>query len=331
LVAAATLGHVQVVTSDGKGLVYVDGVIKGVGSYSGDAPPGPHTIVVTRDGYDRYEKAIVLGPREAWAETVTLKPTASAATATQVGERPFAGTYGGFGLTGLFGIGGQGTTLDSACNTLGASSCDTPGPIGGGAMGYIGYTWDPVGFELMLGGEGDTTGQTAHFSGDPRFGGGSGLTGDEKFRFVRFGGLVALRVRATASFGSLWRASVAGGVGLSYKELVMARTSASSATRKQGSLSDTYAPDPVQYVSPAITIEGSASVRVSPTVAVSLGLLLWADNASTWGTNTSAPAPGRNIASTSPPASAPVATPQYSLATGPQVFLGPFVGLQFGP
>jgi len=327
LITTATAAHVQIRTSDGKGLVYLDGVVKGEGAFEGDTAPGPHSVVVTREGYERYEKAFTLGPRETMAETVTLHPTAAAAAAAAgpVAERAFAGVYGGFGFGGLFGVSGQGTDLETSCDELGASSCNTPKAIGGGAYGYVGYTWDPVGFELFLAGEGDTVQQTANFNGSaPQF---ASLIGQEKFQYARFGGLAALRVRATTSFGSVLRGSIAGGVGFSIKEMTMVRKATASGTTG----GDAYVPSPefVQYVSPALTLEASLQLRITPTVALTLGLLLWADNASIAGTNDVAPSSGRELYSKS--GALPIETPQYHLATGPQVFLGPQLGMQFGP
>ena len=86
----------------------------------------------------------------------------------------------------------------------------------------------------------------------------------------------------------------------------------------------------MQYVSPALTLEASLELRVTPTVAFTLGLLLWADNASIAGTNDVAASSGRQLYAASG-APQPIETPQYHLATGPQVFLGPQLGMQFGP
>jgi hypothetical protein len=97
--------------------------------------------------------------------------------------------------------------------------------------------------------------------------------------------------------------------------------------------SDVFSPtqnNSVSYLSPAITVEGALQFRVTPTVAIAVGLLMWADNASIWGNNsTPASAPRTVLASGQLPALIP--TPEYHLATGPQVFLGPFLGTQFGP
>jgi hypothetical protein len=327
LVAAATAAHLQVRTNDGKGSVYVDGVNKGEGGFAGDVSPGAHTIVVEAPSFERYEKTVTLGERETWAETVSLKPVQAAST-TVAPERAYEGVYGGFGLAGLFGVGGQGTDLDNGCDGLGANTCDTGQPVGGTLFGYVGWTWDPVGFELMLAGSVDTLSETAHFGPT-----GANATSPlavpprtEKFQYIRGGGLAALRVRA--SYQGRWvRGTIAGGLGVSYKEMFMKRD---TATTDGTNRLDVYVPDAVNYVSPAVTGEAAVHFRLTPTVAVALGLEMWADNASIGGDKSTPPAPGRLVGhGTGIPQS--VATPAYHLATGPQVFLAPFLGMQFGP
>ena len=339
LVSSATAAHLQVRLSDGKGSIYIDGALKGPAAgggnaspdFVGDVAPGSHSIVVERDGYERFEKTVTLAERETWAETVTLKPAQAATSSAVAPERAYEGLYGGFGLVGLFGVGGQGTDLDTNCDGLSASSCGTGQPIGGGAFGYVGWTWDPVGFELMLAGSGDTLTETAHFTSS-----GATTTSplalpprDEKFVYARAGGILALRVRASTQ-GRLIRATVAGGVGLSYKMLWMART---TTTTDGTNRSDVFSPtsgDSVAYISPAITLEGAVHFRVTPTVALAVGMVMWADNANMAGSNSTPAGPDRLVGGGSGPP-APIPSPEYHLATGPQVFLGPFLGMQFGP
>jgi len=328
LVSSATAGHMQVRTSDGKGTIFVDGVAKGEGAFSGDVAPGPHTVVVTREGFQRYEKAITLAERQTWAETVTLQPVAATGATVAEGERALEGMYGGFGFVGAFGVGGMGTELETDCRNLGADSCNTPSPIGGGAFGYVGWTWNPVGFELLVGGMGDQVKQTATFTGTSSLPTATGPARTETFTFARVGGLAALRARATFQTRVI-RGTVAGGLGVSYKQMFMERDAVSTT---DPSLTAKYVPGSVGYLSPAITIEAALQLRLSQTVAVSFGGFLWADNASIAGSN-SVPASTQQLLSngSSSPPPQPFPTPQYHLATGSQVFLGPFVGMQFGP
>ena len=329
LAPASTAAHLVLHTSDGKGLITVDGAAAGEGAYSGDVTAGEHTFTVTRDGFKPATKTVTLGANEPWAETVTLEPIAVTVTSTTGSERPYGGVYGGFGLAGALGVGGQGTELETNCDTLGATSCDTPNPTGGAAFGYVGYTWDPVGFEVMLAGIADQSQQEAHFNGTGGTSGNLPFSDParvEKFNFARVGGIGAIRVRASTQ-GRLWRLTAAGGVGVSYRQLWMARRA--TATDGSGRI-DGYFPSSEGYASPAVTLEGAFQLRMSPTIALSIGLEMWADNASIAGTVASAPASGHALVGTGQ-TPAPIPTPGYTYASGPQVFLLPFIGMQFGP
>ena len=331
LVAAETAGHIEITTSDGKGVIYVDGVVKAEGKFSGDFAPGPHTVVVSRDGYQRFDRTLSLAEHQTWAETVTLAQLAAPVVGQGEVERGYHGLYGGFGLTGLFGVGGMGTELETSCGTLGAQSCSTPNAIGGGAFGYLGYTFDPVGFELMLGGTVDEAKQTATFggSGQASLVPSSAPARTESFSFLRIGGVAALRARAGFQTRAL-RGTFAAGPGVSYRLMQMERDAA--ATDGSGRV-DKYVPTPVGYFSPAITADAALAFRLSPTLAVTVGAVFWADNASIAGSNAVPPTTGHTLATPGPSGAgaAPIPTPGYNLATGPQVFLGPYVGLQFGP
>jgi hypothetical protein len=328
LVTSATAGHLQVRTSDGRGIIYIDGAVKGEGAYSGDVVPGPHTIVVTREGYERYEKPVTLAARETRAETVTLQPIVGGGGEAAAAERAFEGTYGGFGLMGLFGLGGQGSELETGCDALGAASCKTGSPVGGGAFGYLGWTWNPVGFELFLAGSADTAQQTATFDGMGKSGNlpAAAPPRDEKFTFARFGGMAAVRARASFQ-GRLVRGTIAGGVGVVYRQLVMKRATTETDVPRD----ENYVPDGLSYVSPGVSAEGAVQIRLSPTVAIAAGLQFWAENAG-GGKQVPAPTSPRFLASpNATPQAVPLDTPAYHIATGPQVFLGPFLGMQFGP
>lgn len=327
-VTPAPSAHLELKTSDRKGYIFIDGKVSGdEGAFAGDVPVGLHSIEVRREGFDSFTKSVSLADKQTYAETITLtRPASIAAGPATSGERLFEGTYGGFGVMGLFQTGSMGSELETHCSSLGATACDTPSPVGGGAFGFFGYTWNPVGFELMLGGMIDATKQRASFDGTAANGENLLLATparNEQFTFVRYGGIGALRVRATIP-GRIVRGSFAGGLGLSYKALAMQRM----ATSAGGSnLQDTYVPGTVSYISPGISLEASVQVRVSPTTSLCAGLTLWAENAG----NSAATAadPNRHLASTA--TEVPLATPSYHVATSSQVFIGPYVGMMFGP
>ena len=324
LSAASTSAHVQVRTNDGKGNIYLDNVIKGEGAFAGDVAAGPHTIVVSREGYERFEKSVTLNAGDTSADTVTLKPLGAAGGEVKEGDRVYQGVYGGFGFLFMDSVASQGTEVDTSCSTLGATGCTTASPIGGGGFGYVGYTWDPVGFELMVGGGGDFMQEKASFnntkmSNSPLPMASPGRT--ETFDFVRGGGLVALRARA--AFQLSWiRGTIAGGLGVSYHEVAAKRDAVTSDGKEIP-----HVPDPVGYLSPALSIEAAAQLRVSSTIGISLGVEMWADSASIAGKNASPGGPLQPFDVAQPPP----AQYTYHLASGPQVVIGPFVGMNFGP
>jgi hypothetical protein len=323
LVASDIAAHVAITTSDGKGVIYLDGVVKGEGTFKGDVAPGPHSVVVSRDGYQRFEKTLTLTEQQTWAETVTLSQVVSVTAGQGEADRAYKGLYGGFGLAGLFGVGGMGTTIETNCSTLGASTCSTPNAVGGGAFGYIGYTWDPVGFEFMLGAMVDEAKQTATFnatstSSSTSIAPAADPARTESFQFLRVGGIAAIRARVGFQSGIL-RGTVSAGPGVSYRLIQMERDATATSN---GQALDKYVPGAVGYISPALSADASLQFRLSPTLAIAVGVTFLADNASIAGNNSVSPSPGHNPL---------IPTPGYNLATGTQAFLGPFLGMHFGP
>jgi hypothetical protein len=316
----AKAAHLEVSTSDGKGTIYLDDKLVGEGSYKGDVPAGKHDLEVRREGFDTFKKALVLTEGLTVNETVTLvRPN----VATSSFERPLEGMYGGFALNSVFQLGGTGSELETRCGALGAASCDTPSPFGGGFFFFVGYTWNPVGFELMGAGHFDTSTQTATFDGNAKNGANPLVASPartEKFSFYRYGGAAALRVRATVQSRTI-RASFAAGLGLAVKSMRMDRKTQS--TDPTVPIVDDYAPSSVTYVTPGLSLDLGVHFRLGQSTAFSIGTQLWAENAGSSGTT--APDPQRAVGPI------PIATPAYHTATGSQVFLQPYVGMMFGP
>ncbi len=182
-----------------------------------------------------------------------------------------------------------------------------------------------MGFELFAMGLGDASTQKANYDGSGTGPGGainpaSVPARTETFNFVRVGGMGAIRARATFQTRRL-RGSIAGGLGLSYRALAMKRSTSDSA----GDSLNYVPPQGAAYFSPAVSAEANLQYRFSQTFAIALGLEFWADNASIGGTNSV------GAQSPIPYAGTVVPTPSYHLASGPQVGLGPFIGLAFGP
>lgn len=318
--------HVELRTSDGKGYVYVDGQVKGEGVFVGDLPAGTHQLEVRREGFETFTKTLTLASGQAYAETVSLtRGSGVVAGEANPYDRAIEGVYGGFQIFGALSAGGMGSDLETGCSALGATSCETPGPMGAGLLGFVGYTWNPVGFELAFGGMADYGQQKAHFDAALRNNENPLLASPartEQFSFFRYGPVAALRARATFQTRAV-RGTIAGGLGIAVRELLMER----QATSADGVQSDKFSPDAISYISPAITIDAAVHWRVGPSTALSLGLLVWAENAGS--SHQTQGDPNRFIGGGG--SATPIATPPYHIATGSQTFIGPYLGMMFGP
>ena len=222
-------------------------------------------------------------------------------------------------------FGGEGNEIDTNCAQLEATSCSTSPPFGGGLMGWLGYSWNPVGVEAFLAGEYDQSTPSATFVGSATMHENPLAVGEprvEQFAFLRFGGMGAIRARVSFQT-DLIRFSLAAGFGLSVKEMVLERQ-----TQSNSDNANAYVKNSSAYVSPAISADLAVSIRATKTLAIALGVTTMFENA---GSNLASPASTNQIlgGGASPPT--PLPTPAYHFASGAQTFIGPYVGLQFGP
>jgi hypothetical protein len=324
MVAVAASAHLEVSTSDRQGIIFLDGKPVAEGALSTDVSVGPHTIAVTREGYERFEKTVTLADKQAYAETIALhRPTAQGAVAVVDRSRSYDGIYGGVGGTVFIEGGGNGNELETRCSGLGAASCSTPAPLGGGLLGWLGYAWHPVGIELFLYGGYDQTAPSATFDGTAKPG-QNPLTASvprvEQFYFGRVGGLAALRARVSWQSEAI-RLSLAAGFGVSYKMMLFERNA-----RTSDGLQNRYV-DNESYVSPALAIDASVAFRSWGATWIAIGALGMLETA---GQDTTAPA-SKNQYIGSAGTAYPIPTPSYHLASSTQFFLGPFVAWHFGP
>jgi len=326
--AASTSAQLRIQVEGEKGEISIDGESVGRGKYIGQLEPGRHLVRVTREGYDPYEKELVLSAGEVRSESVTLKQTVGEVAAP--GEEPASlamdGIYGGTYLLAAFVPQGSGTTFQDACDSIGATEC-SPGSItAGGLAGYVGYMLDPVGIEIAVLLTGDFSGPSATFDGVE----GSEINPvvaeparTETFTIAGFGGAAMARVRVATKV-SRFRFDFAAGPGLAYRAFAMKRD-----TEAEDGRTGFYSDIGASYVSALLSLEASVGFELGGSTAISLGVTSWFEHA---GDDTSSRPEERSVL-TAPDGQPPIphATPSYDLATGPQWFIGPFLGLAFGP
>lgn len=331
LVATAFVARLEVRTSDNKGNVYVDGKLVGEGSYAGDVAAGPHVLSVVREGFEKFEKSVTLADKQTYAETVTLKQPstgAAAALAKKSEERTYEGIYGGLQFMGAVMPTGNGSTVEDNCAATGATRCTDSMPLGGGLGGYIGYSFNPVGFELFVAGLADLSRPSAVFDGKS----GSQINPlvasparTEDFFFLKAGGIGALRARASFQTSAI-RLSAAAGVGASVKYLRLAR----DVSTDNGAKGVPYSPEGDTYVSPGVSLDLGLQLRFSETTSFMLGGFAWVESAGRGVQAKPSPEDLRDqVVATVPPQ--PLATPNYDMASGTQIYIGPYLGFQFGP
>lgn len=330
LVASSSSASVKIGTSDAKGLIYIDGKLVGEGSFIGDLPAGTHKLKITREGYDPFEEDIVVKDKEPLARTVTLSLSSTISTGPVHETERLEGIYGGFGLLGLLTPGGTGNAIEKQCDAKNQFpplvSCDTPDGLGAGLGGFVGYHWDPVGIELYLAGHYDQRTMKNDWnaaSTDPGIGPDPARL--EEFNLRRFGGMGLARVRLTWQSSKI-RFGFAAGAGVSYRAMVLERVT----TAKDGSgIRDAFVSDSPSYVSPVVAIEPTVMYRLNRGVAVSLGVQMFLETPSSFmnGRETPKTAPERNHSL----GLRSLTTPSYELASNVQIFVGPVLGMMFGP
>jgi hypothetical protein len=320
---------VRITTSDGKGLIHIDGKLVGEGSFVGEIPAGAHQLKITREGYDPFEEAIVVKEKEPFGRTVTLKISSKIETGPVQEVERLEGVYGGFTLLAMFTPGGTNSVIEQDCDDKGRLptlvSCEAPSGFGGGIGGFIGYHWDPVGIELFLAGQYDQrtlTNEVAAASTDPGF--GPDPARSESFNLRRSAGLGAARVRWTIQTKKI-RFSFAAGAGVSRRTLFLERRTAA----KDDGQVDVFVADGEGYWSPLVSFEPSVMYRATPTFALALGAQIFLDAPATFLNGDrnprTQPAGNRSLGLRS------LSTPSYELAANMQVFIGPFIGMMFGP
>ncbi|MEO8185081.1 MAG: PEGA domain-containing protein [Deltaproteobacteria bacterium] len=326
--AASNSAQLRVEIEGERGEIFIDGESVGHGKYSGKIDSGRHELRVSREGYDTFEKAFVLSAGEVHSESVTLKPTVGEVLMEGGAKPPEAldGIYGGIQLLAAFVPQGSGSTFQNACDSIGATNC-SPGSItAGGISGYIGYMLEPVGLEFAMLGSGDFSGPSASYNGtvgsdiNPVV---AGPAREEKYTVAGFGGGAMLRVRLATKV-SRFRFNFAIGPGLAYRVFVMRRDTESTDGRV-GFYSDVG----TSYLSALLSIETSVAFELGGSTAISMGVTSWFEHAGD--DTTSRPEERAVLTSNDNRPPIPQSTPPYDLANGAQWFVGPFLGLTFGP
>ena len=321
-------GKLEIRIADGKGRVLVDGKEVGTGNWSGELTAGEHQLRVEREGYEAFEREVNIVAGDVRSESIKLAKAAEGDLKADDTEKPwsFDGLYGGFALNAMVSPTGSGNTMQSSCDTLGATSCGGGTPLGGALTGYIGYGFSPIGLELYILGSGDVYEPSAAFDGvneveiNPLV---ATPARQEDFLFARVGGGGTVRVRFLWPIGT-FRLTSAVGAGLVYRRYLGTRDAVADDGRQNRVVFDE---EPIDDISAAFSFELAGHVAFTETASFAFGLNLWMENATD--VKTARKNDARLAAEGQVPT--PIATPPYDAALNAQFFLMPFLGFHFGP
>lgn len=333
LTASSSSAPVKIGTSDGKGLIFLDGKLVGEGTFVAEIPSGIHKLKITREGYDPFEEDIAVVDKQALSRTVTLKLVSKIETGPMQAFERLEGIYGGFNLLGMFTPGGTQSQMQIDCENRASipelRSCDAGSGFGGGLGGFVGYHWDPVGMELFLAGSFDQRTITNEYGAantDPGI--GPDPARNEEWNIRRAGFVAMGRIRVTWQTPKL-RVSLAAGVGVSRRIFFADRDTRDPVNPD---IRDVYVSESSGYWSPIVGIEPGIYWRAGSSVAIGGGFQAFLDAPATFmsgnreGENPRTSAEGNHRL-----AGRGLSTPSLDVASNTQIYLGPFIGMMFGP
>src|SRR5262249_59019368 len=90
LEAVAAIAHLEIKTSEPTAILFLDDKALAEGKFSGDVAPGEHKLVVTKEGFERYETKLALSPHGSEKLDVVLKKPGGTITVA-ASENPHRG------------------------------------------------------------------------------------------------------------------------------------------------------------------------------------------------------------------------------------------------
>jgi hypothetical protein len=315
--ATTTLGHIRVTTIPASASITFDGQNVGTGVWDADIAPGAHRIEVAMEGQPHAERVVNVVRGQLIVLDVPLQTGGEGAPV----YRGFYTRIAPFAVLSPSRV---------AAYAAGYGTCNSP-PCGydkthfgfGGAL-HIGYSFDPLAVEFF------GAFQVEHYDFEspspPQGSGGSnhsgGVTGVDAF----FG--AGARV---TSHGPTVRVTAALAPGIAVHNVTVddgysgggsSGSACNSSLNNCSNNSNNQGNGSVGYVAPGFMLDGGMLVGNSPGAKFFLGVVAWLDFAPTlyWGPDTQAPLPASDF------------YPGRGLKAvgGPQFYVGPSLGIQFG-
>lgn len=318
--AAPTVGKARVSALPAAATIRVDGKPVGRGLWEGELDVGKHQLEVVAEGYFPYSREVMVDEGARVLQDVALVAVDRAnakADKDRIDKEAYRGLYGNFSLLGAFSLNGYPTIPAPA----GAASAPTK-PVGGGVDVRVGYLFDWVGVELAAAFVGDyrTTTQTyaTPSSGVPAVIDAT-VPRTEELRVITLDGFVGAGARAMSKDSAVrFTAGLAPGV--AFHTFLFNRSTSGSFRDSSNQRASATAF--------AMLFDAGVLFGSTPGLKFKIAAVGWLAFPSSVATD----AETRTVLVTSsnPNVTSQLESPSYPLAKGPQFFLGPSLGMQFG-
>jgi hypothetical protein len=309
LTAVPTSGHLRIAASPGGATIEVDRRQVGAGSWEGEVTPGPHHIDVALGDVHAARDVVV----DRGATVVQEIPLAVSAEAPP----EYSGLYGQ--LSPIFLVP---TMKRQDVHSAGPITLGNQGGWGGefGASLRIGYGFGVFSAELV------GVFSFAAYQDDYQIQGLTGCTANGSSNSVAFGsanGFVGPAARITSQ-SPILRLTAGLALGATIRNFTVGRCSEPGSIGP-GSKDNSFSSN-AGYVDPGMLLDAGMLLGSTPGWKFSLGVVAWVDFPSKDVTIGPDPAPTAYY----PDSFFTAPGRGYLLASGPQVFLGPTLGIQFG-
>lgn len=325
-----TASHLQVTAHPDVADIALDGKSLGKGKFDGDVALGDHLLRVTADGYAPAETKVTVNAQATATEEVTLKRVITDAELAEERARQNAdaikGLYGQFAIFGAVPV----VYTDLSCSETaapgaGLTNTCTPGFVfGGGATLRGGYSFGAIGLELVGGfmmnrWEDDLAYAAQMTSGTPANPTAVGqVAHKEAYTITAIGGMVAAGPRLMTT-GRTFRLTLGVAGGAVYRQFQLER-SLNDGLSESPSYSQT-----ASVINPAATGDLGFIIGSTPGFNFVIGAMAWMEFAQSTQISATTSSFSQNGSSSFNATSGP-----YTVESGPQVYIGPYLGLRFG-
>jgi hypothetical protein len=325
-----TAGQLEITTEPKSAQIALDGKPIGTGTFAGQVAVGDHVLRIAAAGYTPIERPIAIAGQTTFAAQIALEPQVTDADiAAAEAARDREAMLGFYGQVTFFGVSPAVAThiecSDAAAAVGAVSSLCNPGfAYGGGAALRGGYSFGSVGLELvgalMVDHWEDDIPYTATSiqTSNPAKPSIGAYQHSEAYTFTEMSGILAAGPRL-ATTGRLVRVTIGAAGGVAFRNVQLDRTMSSGLSE-----SSPYSGSAL-VASPGLLGDAGFIFGSPPGASFVLGAMAWVEFPASAELGAQAiqetTSGGTRFTTTSGP---------YTLLSGPQLYVGPYLGVRFG-